>query len=53
MKKTYILPAIKIEVSEVSQMMAISILDGNATNSDALAKSSDWDMWGDEDDIEE
>jgi len=53
MKKTYINPAIEIQTEEVVQMMALSIEDGNATNDDALTKSCDWDVWGDDDNAEE
>ena len=53
MKKSYIHPAIEIRFSEVDQMMALSIMDGNATNDDALAKSSNWDIWNDEAGTEE
>ena len=53
MKKTYINPAIEIQTAEAVQMMALSILDGKATEDDALTKSCDWDVWGDEDNTEE
>lgn len=53
MKKSYIYPSIEIQFSEVEQMMALSIQEGNATNDDALTKPSNWDVWGDEADAEE
>ncbi len=53
MKKTYIYPAIEIQFAEVEQMMALSIQEGNATDDDALTKSSSWDVWDEEVDTEE
>jgi hypothetical protein len=53
MKKSYIYPAIEIQFAEVEQMVALSIQEGNATNDDALTKSSNWDIWDDEADTEE
>lgn len=48
MKKSYIYPTIEIQFAEVEQMVALSIQEGNATNDDALTKSSNWDIWDDE-----
>ena len=48
MKKSYIYPAIEIQFTEVEEMMALSIQEGNATTDDALTKSSKWDIWDDE-----
>ncbi len=48
MKKSYIYPAIEIQFTEVEEMMALSIQEGNATIDDALTKSSKWDIWDDE-----
>ena len=53
MKKSYIYPAIEILFAEVEEMMALSIQNGNATEDDALAKSSNWYIWDDEADTEE
>lgn len=53
MKKSYIYPAIEIQFAEVEQMMALSIQEGNATEDDALTKSSNWDIWDDEADTDE
>ena len=47
--KTYIVPAMQVNEAEVENMMAVSILDGNADPSKpVLSKESDWDIWSDE-----
>ncbi len=51
MKKTYIAPVVEINETMVCQMMALSLQDGSADNSDALVKkANDWDMWGEAED---
>ncbi len=53
MKKSYINPAIEIRFSEAEEMIALSLQQGKATDDNALAKSSDWDIWGaDADEVE-
>ncbi|MBO4801461.1 MAG: hypothetical protein J5545_06285 [Bacteroidaceae bacterium] len=49
MKKTYILPTMKVEDLGVTQIIALSLKDGQADDSDALVKSNDnWDIWSSE-----
>ena len=42
-------PALQVNEAEVQNMMAVSILDGNADpNGEVLTKEDkDWDFWGD------
>ena len=49
MKKTYLVPAMQVNEAEVIDMMAVSLLDGNADpNADVLTKEDDdWDLWAD------
>jgi len=49
MKKTYMMPAMQVNEAEVINMMAVSLMDGNADpNAEVLTKEDNsWDMWGD------
>ena len=53
MKKTYLIPALKVEEAQAAQMLAesLSINSGKTVNGDdALTKEkSAWDIWGYED----
>ena len=51
MKKTYMMPAVQVNEAEVINMMAVSLMDGNADpNGEVLTKEDNsWDLWGDED----
>lgn len=49
--KKYIIPAMQVNEAQVeSDMMAVSLVDGNASaDGEVLTKEdSSWDMWGDE-----
>lgn len=46
MKKIYMTPEVKINETVVSQMMALSLQDKEADDSDALVyEDPDWDLW--------
>ena len=50
MKKMYITPAVEINETTTSNMMAVSLQTTPADGSDALVKENeDWDFWGDSD----
>lgn len=51
MKKIYSTPVSLVSEAEVQNIMAVSIMDGNANpNSEVLTKeNSDWNIWEDED----
>lgn len=50
MKKMYVAPAVEINETMACQMMALSIMDGKADDSEVLGKGQqDWDMWYDDD----
>lgn len=51
MKKIYCAPVAQVSEAEVQNMVAVSIIDGQAdANSDVLTKEdSSWSMWEDED----
>lgn len=46
MKKKYIAPALEAFPVEVQQIIALSLMDGKANDSDALVKDNDWDIFG-------
>lgn len=48
--KTYIMPAVQVNEAEVQNIMAISLLNGNADpNAEVLTKEDNsWDMWGED-----
>ena len=50
MKKMYMMPALQVNEAEVQNMMAVSIVDGNADpDKPVLTKeNNDWDFWGEE-----
>ena len=51
MKKTYLIPAFKVEEAEVVNMLAESlVIDGETTvdGGDALTKEDSWEIWSDE-----
>lgn len=50
MKKIYMMPALQVNEAQAQNMMAISILDGDADpNKEVLTKEdNDWDFWGSE-----
>lgn len=50
MKKTYMTPAMQVEMTQAQHMMAVSLQGGNADrNKDVLIKEDvDWDMWSKE-----
>lgn len=46
MKKTYIAPAVEINETMACQMIALSLQEGAANNSDALVEEeAEWDIW--------
>ena len=53
MKKTYLIPAFKVEEAEVVNMLAESlVIDGETTvdGGDALTKEDSWEIWSDDED---
>ena len=52
MKKTYIKPETQTVVVEISEMIALSTVDGNATNGEVLSRDSGrfWDDGENDDD---
>ena len=51
MKKTYLIPAIKVEEAQAAQMLAESLPIISGTTVDggqALTKEDDWNIWGEE-----
>ena len=51
MKKTYLIPAFKVEEAEVVNMLAESlVIDGETTvdGGDALTKQDSWEIWSDD-----
>ena len=51
MKKTYLIPALKVEEAQVAQMLAESLAinsDTSVDGSEALTKESAWDIWNNE-----
>ena len=51
MKKTYIAPELAIHRIETQNIIALSLLSDKADGSDALVKGNDWDVWGEEDNV--
>lgn len=50
MKKTYIAPVMEMNDVVTCQMMALSLQNGAADESEVLSKGKvEWDMWSDED----
>lgn len=51
MKKIYCTPVLLVNEAEVQNIMAVSLMDGNADpNAEVLTKeNSDWKIWEDED----
>lgn len=47
MKKIYIAPALTLQSIELQQIIALSIQNGNADESDGLVKENSVDFWGD------
>ncbi len=48
-KKVYMKPELTLHRIQLENMLALSIVEGNATTNDVLTKeSNDWDIWGDE-----
>ena len=55
MKKKYLNPALKVEVADVVNMLAESlVIDGDTTvdGGDALTKEDSWEIWSDDEDAE-
>ena len=55
MKKKYFNPALKVEVADVVNMLAESlVIDGDTTvdGGDALTKEDSWEIWSDDEDAE-
>ncbi len=51
MKKTYLIPAFKVEEAEVVNMLAESlVIDGETSvdGGDALTKEDSWEIWSDD-----
>ena len=51
MKKTYLIPAFKVEEADVVNMLAESlVIDGETTvdGGDALTKQDSWEIWSDD-----
>ena len=50
MKNTYVMPRMEIASAEATEMLAASLPIGEGTvdGGDALAKKSEWDIFGDE-----
>ena len=50
MKKRYVMPALQVSEAEANEMMAVSLLNGQA-NPDAevlIREDTEWNIWGDE-----
>ena len=55
MTKRYLKPALKVEVADVVNMLAESlVIDGETTvdGGDALTKEDSWEIWSDDEDAE-
>lgn len=52
MKKTYTTPTLEIEQTELSQMMALSIIEGgSAQPGDGMShEDKDWNIWNEDED---
>jgi len=51
MKKTYLIPALRVEEAEIVNMLAESLVIDNSTTVDgdkALTKESSWEIWSDD-----
>lgn len=50
MKKKYVLPELAADEAQASQMMAVSILDGDADPQKPVLTKEDngWEIWGDD-----
>ena len=51
MKKTYLIPSLKVEEAEVVSMLAESlVIDSETTvdGDDALTKEDSWEIWSDD-----
>ena len=49
--KKYIVPALKVEEAQATQMLAESLAintDTTVDGGDALTKEANWDIWGEE-----
>ena len=53
MKKTYIHPTMEAQSLEVTQIIALSIQEGTAKDQEVLVKSDGWDVWSDDEVVEE
>lgn len=53
MKKTYIMPAMQAQSLDTQCIIALSLRQTPADSSDALVKSNEWDIWGDDIDDED
>ena len=47
MKKTYIIPELTVQHIETQFIIALSIVDGDADDSEVLVKGNNSDIWGD------
>jgi len=50
MKRTYLMPAMQVNEAQVANMMAVSIVDGNADPGQPVLGKEDesWDIWADD-----
>ena len=49
MKKMYITPKVEIKETMAASMMALSLQNGSADNSDVLNKEeNEWNVWGED-----
>lgn len=49
-KKVYMKPELTLHRIQLENMLALSTIEGNATEGTVLTKeSNDWDIWSDED----
>lgn len=50
MKKIYVMPALHVSEAQVSNMIAVSLINSQADpNAEVLTREdSGWDIWGDE-----
>ena len=48
MKKMYIAPAVEINETMAASMMALSLMQGPANDSEVLVKEQEWNVWGED-----
>ena len=48
MKKMYITPEVEINETMAASMMALSLMQGPANDSEVLVKEQEWNVWGED-----